>query len=110
MSHLQTFEKTIEDIESYNFPARNIDRQLANEPTLSQWITIARELQSLLTDAIIDSSIKKLPPEVFPISGPEIMMKLKSRRDKLVDYAKEYYLFLAKEVEVVGSKEEEFLK
>ena len=110
LSHLQTFEKTIEEVEVYNLPARNLDRQLANEPTLSQWASIAEELQVLLTDNVIESAIKKLPKEIFPISGPEIIAKLKSRRDNLLKYANDYYLFLAKGVEVVGSKEEEYFE
>ncbi|MFN2440738.1 MAG: hypothetical protein ABR503_16155, partial [Chitinophagaceae bacterium] len=110
LSHLQTFEKAIEEVEVYNLPARNLDRQLANQPTLTQWVSVAEELQLLLTDNVIESSVKKLPQEVFPLSGPEIIAKLKARRDNLVTYAKDYYLFLAKEVEVVGSKEEEYFE
>jgi len=110
LSHVQTFKKTIKNVEAYNLPARNLDRQMANEPALTQWIAIAEDIKILLTDNVIESSVKKLPKEVFPISGPEIIAKLKSRRDDLVTYAKDYYLFLAKEVEVVGSKEEEYFE
>jgi len=45
-----------------------------------------------------------LPPETFPISGDKIISQLKSRRDDLHKYARKYYLFLANEVEVVGTK------
>lgn len=105
--HYQTFDFKIKDIPMYNFPARNLDRQLANEPTREQWISIATELQQLLTDNVIEESVKKLPPEVFPISGNEIISKLKSRRDNLVNIANEYYSFLSKEVEITGSDAKE---
>ncbi|HVE60575.1 MAG TPA: hypothetical protein VNA26_02060, partial [Chitinophagaceae bacterium] len=110
LSHVQTFKTTIKNIEAYNFPARNLDRQMANAPSLAQWRSIAEDIKILLTDSVIESSIKKLPKEIFPISGPEIIAKLKARRDDLVTYAKDYYLFLAKDVEVVGSKEEEYFE
>ncbi len=108
--HLQTFGTDIKDVGTYNFPARNLDRQMANEPTKEQWIAIAKDLQQTLTDNIIEESIKKLPPEVFPLSGNDIITKLKARRDKLVEFATEYYSFLAKEVEIVGTKDNEFLE
>jgi hypothetical protein len=108
--HVETFRHNIDEIKKYNYSARNLDRQAANETTLEQWISTARELQQLLTNEIIDSSVRQLPPEVFPISGPEIISKLKSRRDHLVDFAEDYYRILAKEVEIVGTKKRELFE
>ena len=105
--YLQNVDYTIKNIRGFNFPARHMDRQLANEPSLATWQRIARELQPLLTDSLIDESVKKLPPEVYGISGPKLAAKLKSRRDKLVDFATDYYLILAREVDVVGTDKEE---
>ncbi|HUR65895.1 MAG TPA: BamA/TamA family outer membrane protein [Chitinophagaceae bacterium] len=106
--HLQTFDHKIPDINLNNFPSRNLDRQIANEPSSEQWLRQAGEIQKAVTDEVIENAVRQLPPEVFPISGPDIIAKLKSRRNDLHLYAKQYYLFLAREVEVVGSKEEEF--
>ena len=103
LGHLQTFDHTIRDVARYNFPARYLDRQMANEPPKEEWLETARELQSLLTDSVIAAAVRLLPPEVFPISGPEIIAKLKSRRNRLEQFASEYYHFLAKEVELVGT-------
>ena len=108
--HLESFGPTIKNVASYNFPARNLDRQLANEPSMQEWITIARELQQSLSDHIIEESVKLLPPEIFPLSGEKIIVNLKSRRDQLVNFATDYYTFLAKEVEVVGTYGNEFFE
>ncbi|MBD0328179.1 MAG: hypothetical protein ICV68_17290, partial [Pyrinomonadaceae bacterium] len=104
LKHLQTFDYTIKDVARYNFPARHLDRQLANEPSLQQWTEIAIDLQQRITNAVIEEGVKQLPPELFPISGSEIIAKLKARRDQLVHFAAAYYLFLAKEVDVVGTE------
>lgn len=110
ISHLQSFSGNVRDITSYNFPARHLDRRLTNEVNREVWIRTAQELQTHLTDAVISSAVRQMPPEVFPLSGNVIIEKLKSRRDGLVEYAKTYYNFLAKEVEVVGSsKDDHFL-
>lgn len=107
VGYLQSFDYTIKDIYKYNYQARHLDRRFANEPSLQTWVATAKDLQQLLTDAVIENSVRKLPPEVFPVSGPEIIAKLKSRRDHLVEYANEYYAVLAKEVDIVGSKQNE---
>ena len=105
--HLQTFDATIKDITTYNFPARHLDRLMANEMTLQHWVATAQELQQRLGDNIIEMAVKEMPPEVYSISGPEITANLKTRRDDLVKYATDYYKFLAEEVDVKGSGEAE---
>ncbi|HTM93941.1 MAG TPA: hypothetical protein VL095_16080, partial [Flavisolibacter sp.] len=107
---LQTFEGRIKNVKKYNFPARYIDRQLTNEVPKQTWIDIAKELQQKLTDNIIELSVKQMPDEMFRISGNDIIRKLKSRRDLLDKYAEKYYRFINKEVEVVGTTENEYFE
>jgi hypothetical protein len=107
-AHLESFEGTVKDINFYNFPARNLDRQFANEPTKKEWLQLVKELQVALTDSVIEEGIKQLPPEIYPISGPQLISKLKSRREALPQLATEYYMFLAKEVDVTGSDKTEY--
>jgi len=107
LRHLQSFDKSVKDINTFNFAARNLDRRFANQPSLQQWIDIAKDIQVSLTNEVIEKSIKQLPPEVYNISGPMIIENLKSRRDHLVDYATTYYKFLAKDVDIVGTNKKE---
>jgi hypothetical protein len=51
--------------------------------------------------------VHDLPPEVFPIEGPEIIAKLKARRDLLPQVAANYYDVLSREVDIVGSDKHE---
>ncbi len=110
MKYLQSFGNTIEDVKGLSSEKRMLDRFLTNHVTLQQWQTQAQSLQQALTDEVIEASVKQMPPEIFSISGNDIIAKLKSRRSHLVDYATEYYKFLAREVEVVGSKESEIFE
>ncbi|RYY99983.1 MAG: hypothetical protein EOO11_03110, partial [Chitinophagaceae bacterium] len=103
LEHLKSFRGEIKNIKKFNFPARYIDRQLTNEVTEETWLAIARDLQARLTDAVIEQSVRQLPPEVFPHSGPAIIAKLKSRRSHLEAYAKKYYRYLSEEVEITGT-------
>lgn len=108
IGYLQSLKGTISNVPELNYEERGLDRFFINELTKIQWQQIATELQQSLTDSVIESSVKKMPPPIFAISGEKIIAALKSRRNHLVEYATEYYLFLAKEVEIVGTKGTEY--
>lgn len=108
MKFLQPFKSTIKDINTLNTAKNLLDRFFTNEVTLAQWQQQAKDIQSALTNPVIESSVKQLPPEIFAISGNELTAKLISRNSHLAEYATKYYYFLAREVEIVGSKENEY--
>ena len=61
-----------------------------------------------LSDSVIEVAVRELPPEIFAISGNEIIEKLKSRRDGLNGYAVEFSHLLSKQAMVMGSEDEEW--
>ena len=105
--NLETFENEIKSIRSLTFQARHMDRFLANEITQEEWLEAARFIQSRLTEEVIDRCVGEMPLEVYTVSGPEIAIKLKQRRLDLEQYARRFYRLLAREVDVVGTNEEE---
>ncbi len=108
--YLQSFDYDIKYPEGYSFERKNLDRFFTNRVTLDQWQNIAKELQQQITDNDIEKAIKQLPNEIFALSGNDIIAQLKSRRTHLVEYAAKYYLFLAKEVSIVGSAKGEYFE
>lgn len=110
LGFMQNFDYDIANIRTLNLEQRYIDRFFTNELTLNDWINAAKNLQQALSDSVIEQSIKQLPPEIYIISGDELIAKLKLRRNRLVNYATDYYLFLAKEVDVTGSKKREYFE
>ena len=109
-NHMQNFDYQIKDINEFNFPARHLDRRFLNALNLQQWLGAAATLQATLTDNIIDKAVKRLPVEVYSISGPAIASKLKSRRQQLQEYATEYFRYLAREVDIPGTQEKEYFQ
>ena len=107
LKHLQGFKEDIADVRSFNFPARNLDRRMANGVSLNAWLKAAKELQTALTDQVIEYSIRQLPPEVYSVSGEEIVRKLKARRQHLTEFATDYYKFLAEEVDIPATEKNE---
>jgi Omp85 superfamily domain len=102
--YFQSFKDHISRVTSMNYEERWLDRFFINQLTRSDWENIAQSMQQSLTDNVIETAVKKLPPEIFAISGNHIISDLKSRRNHLVEYATKYYLFISKEVQVPGSE------
>lgn len=109
-THLSDYTAQLPDVVSFNFPARHLDHHLINELNHEDWLTIARDLKSRITDAIVENAVRQLPPEVFPLSGPQITATIKSRRDLLEQYATNYYRYLSGEVEITGSAKHEMVE
>jgi len=107
---LQKFDYDIRDLIGMNFNGRHVDRSFLTELSLKDWKRIAKKMQERLTDEVIEEAIKKMPPKIFAINGEEIIAKLKSRRDNLKIWAEEYYLILARQVDIVGSDQKEYFE
>lgn len=110
LKQLQSFGPKIKNIEWYNFPAVDIDRRFGNELNKQQWIDSATALQRYLTNDVIEKGVRQLPPEIFAISGQQIISSLQQRRNDLPSYAEAYYNFLSKKVDLAGSKKNELFR
>ncbi len=101
------FDADIDWPSGLSFNARYFDRSFLTALSKDDWIRIAEDLRNSLTDEVIERSIRQWPREIFEIHGERIIRNLKSRRDKLADYAIAHYEYLAKQVDVVGSDKRE---
>ena len=106
--YFQSFKDHITNVNDMAYEERGIDRVFTTELTKEDWLNAASQLQHALTDDVIESAVKKFPPEVYNISGALIIKDLKSRRDLLQKYALQYYTFLSKEVEITGTEESDY--
>jgi hypothetical protein len=79
------------------------DRWLLAALSWAQWEPIARDLQSRITDEVIDAAIRSLPPEYAALDGERLRADLRGRRDGLPEAARSYYEHLAREVDVRAS-------
>ncbi len=105
---LQGFKKNIPSINWFNWEQRDFDRFFMNALNENEWINITDSFVNSIPDNVIIEAVKKLPPEIFAISGQTIIDKLKSRRDILKKEALAYYYFISKEVRIPGSNQGEY--
>ncbi|MCD4698371.1 MAG: outer membrane protein assembly factor [Bacteroidales bacterium] len=101
------FVDKVYDIRSLTWSARHLDRVALTEMTREDWLRQTKIVKETLTDEIIETSIRNMPPEIYDISGNEIENKLKTRKENLDEYILDYYKLLAKYVDVLGSGKKE---
>ncbi|GAB3295318.1 BamA/TamA family outer membrane protein [Hymenobacter tenuis] len=107
---VQGFDGHLRNVNTFMFSARYFDRSFLTETTREDWLSIAQDLKSRLSDAVLEKAIRQLPDSVYQLSGPSIISKLKTNRDALPAYAAQYYRFLARHVDITGSDQDEFFQ
>jgi hypothetical protein len=108
LKHLVSYNDDLEKINSFNYKSWPFDKLFLNGLDKQQWTGMLRSVQAGLTDDVIHESIKKLPPEIYPIHGRDLERKLRGRRNKLLKKGLKYYRFLATDVTVYGSDKPEY--
>ncbi len=103
----QGFKYEIKDMGGLVSQGKWLDRRFLSELSKEDWLEVSREMQAGLTDAVVERAIADMPPQIVDIQGNTIADKLKVRRDKLPEFAEEYYSILSKKVDIVGSNEDE---
>ncbi|MCZ4694828.1 hypothetical protein DWB61_12410 [Ancylomarina euxinus] len=106
----QVFDSIVENVSGLGFNSRYFDRSFLSSRTKEDWVRMAYDLKDRLNDKVIEAAVSDLPSEVFAISGNDLILKLKARREQLAQMAETFYAFLAKEVDVVGTNEDELYR
>jgi len=107
---LRGFRPKMERINQLGFASRNFDRFFLNGLDENDWKLTLEKFNSQMNDSIIDVAVRKLPKEIYPISGPAIASTLKSRSANLDKSVMKYYKFLSREVNITGSNKHELFK
>jgi len=107
MAKFQNYGDHIRSINRWNLNARNFDRYFLNELNEQDWETQIAYVQGKLTDQVITDAIKKMPSNIYKLSGAEITGKLIARRNILKEQALKYYRFLSATVEIPASESRE---
>ncbi|MCA8832044.1 metallophosphoesterase [Hymenobacter pini] len=106
--NFQNFGKDYADWKGLNLTALSNDRVYLASVTKEQWVKQAEELKASLTDEVIEKAFReRWPKQIYDLHGPEIIAKLKSRRELLPQVAADYYEVLSRVTEVKGSKKRE---
>jgi hypothetical protein len=82
---------------------RDLDRRFLVELTWPVWDSVAKALQTALTDSVIADAVRGLPPKQYELAGKRLEERLRHRRDALLDQAGKYFHLLNQQVDVHGT-------
>ncbi|HEX5111790.1 MAG TPA: hypothetical protein VFV79_03020, partial [Saprospiraceae bacterium] len=106
---LRKFTEKIDHLDGLIWAGKYFDRSFLHELNEEDFIAVATSMQKELTDVIIDRAFRDWPQKIDSLDGERIRSYLKARRDDLVDYAKEYYHLLAKEVFIPATADKDII-
>ncbi len=107
---LKGFRPDIPKVNWLGYTARDFDRLFLTNLDARQWEKEIAEVQQKLSDSVISAAVQQLPPEIYKLHGEEITRKMISRRNALAPAAMEYYRFISKRVNVIGSNQKEYFR
>ena len=110
LPRLQGFDFNFRNVNSFNYQARYFDRFFLTQLSLPEWLALADSIQTSLPDAVLERALRQWPDSIYRLSGPQILAKLQAHRKQLKDWAGQYYRFLARQVDVLGSDEREYFE
>jgi len=101
------FGREYPDAFNSTWSGRALDRRLLTEMEWPEWEAVASDVQSRLTDAVIEDAVGRLPDSYYQKIGAELTEAFKLRRDALVDAARDFYELLAGDVDVHATDQED---
>ena len=78
----------------------DVDKRILADLEWPVWDDVAKELQSDLTDEVIEAAVRRQPQEFFAKDGARLIADLKRRRDGLPAQAQRFYRYINKDVDV----------
>lgn len=107
---LRVYKPQLKNIKWGNYNGRNFDQTFLTEASWDVWEPQVREIQQNVTDQVIEQAVRQMPKSAFDLTGPEIIAKIKGRRENLMDIARRHYLLLARHVDVVGTEKRDYFE
>jgi hypothetical protein len=109
--HITNFKTDFPSVKWFNFSAHSLDVAFLKNATEEDWKKLVAELKSQLTDDVIDKAFLKLPNEIRSDETTlSIKNALKSRKNKLEEFALSYYRLLQEKIIVVGTDKKDLFE
>jgi hypothetical protein len=107
---LVRFKDKYSGMEGLVWNGREVDRRVLTDLDRQVWMDIAADVQSRLTDAVIDKAVRRMPKEYYALNGEELSRRLKIRRDRFMRAAEDYYGHLAGVVDIHATEGNDVVK
>lgn len=97
-------------LNSYVWQEQGLSRRLLTGLGKAEWDAVVARVQAALTDEVIRAAVDSLPPELEAGHADWLAMTLRERRDDLDEVAAEYYAWLATDVDIRATDQDDRLE
>lgn len=97
-------------LSSYVWQDQGLSRRLLTGMDREEWMAVVDRVVAALDDAALAAAVDSLPPEMEPGHAEYLLRTLQARRNALPALAEEYYEWLATDVDIRASDEEDWLE
>ena len=108
--YLLNFKSDYVGIYGMTYGSWDVDRYILTDLEKSEWKNVAHDLKGRLTDSVIETAVKQLPPEYYDSEGPRLELALKKRRDNLLGLCNRFYQLLAQHVDIYMTHQSELVE
>lgn len=110
LPHMHSFTRDGSQLKKLSNKTWEMDAQWLSQLNEEDWKSAITAFQNKLTDSVIATAVKKMPAEIYNLSGRKLEQILRNRRDGLAEHAMHYYRFLAYNPYVIGTDDEELFQ
>lgn len=107
---LVKFKGSIPGMEGMTWNGREVDRFVLTDLEFPVWEEIAQDVESRVTDDVIEKAVRRMPKAYYDLSAVEIRTTLKQRRGNLKKAAGEFYKHLAREVNIHCTNKDDWVE
>jgi hypothetical protein len=107
---LHNYKGKIEKVNAFFFESRELNARFLNQFSHVQWMKTTIDFISKVTDRVLESSLQRLPKEIYNLSHDELLATMKERRSNLAASMSKYYFFLNKTVDIQTTSKNELVR
>ncbi len=104
------FGEEMGSMEKFVRTAAALDSRVLASVDHHTWDSVTTAFVAAMSDSVIDAAVRKLPPEHFSLVGEPIARALRSRRNNFAAISEEFYLCLARYMELSLSDAGEYIR
>ena len=110
LRQLRVYDEEIDKMKWVHWSSRYFDRSFLNELEWADWQATIKDIQTNLTDEVIENAFKDWPQVVQDLTADHIIKSVKARRDDLDKIGWKFYDRLSSKADVYGTEKKEIFE
>ena len=110
LRQLRVYDEEIDKMKWVHWSSRYFDRSFLNELEWADWQKEIKDLQTNLTDEVIENAFKDWPVVVQDLTADHIIKSIKARRDNLDKIGRKFYDRISTRADVYGTEKKEIFE